>query len=121
LHRHVQRRNSVASFSSTPKSFSLTASQRHGHDLDVAILGGGISGLCTAFYLLAWHERVFPGRAPKITIYESADRLGGWIRTSKESTPNGDWYFEHGPRTLRTRPSSMLLQLVSPPARSRNR
>lgn len=66
---------------------------------DIAILGGGLTGLTTAFYLTRFH----PGA--KITIYETAERLGGWVDTervdvkSDEGVP-GTVVFERGPRTV---------------------
>lgn len=66
---------------------------------DIAVLGGGLTGLTTAFYLTRFH----PGA--RITIYESADRLGGWVDTervevkSNEGT-TGSIAFERGPRTV---------------------
>ena len=65
---------------------------------DVAVLGGGITGLAAAYYL----ARDLP-RA-KITIYEASDRLGGWLSSSRVPVKDGSVLFEAGPRTLR--PSS---------------
>lgn len=44
---------------------------------DIAVLGGGLTGLTTAYYLTRFH----PGA--KVTIYESQARVGGWIDTQK--------------------------------------
>ena len=44
---------------------------------DIAVLGGGLTGLTTAYYLTRFHPEA------KITLYESGDRLGGWIDTEK--------------------------------------
>ncbi|KAG9640064.1 Protoporphyrinogen oxidase, partial [Aureobasidium melanogenum] len=62
---------------------------------DVAVLGGGITGLATAHYLAQSN----PNR--KITIYESSPRLGGWLHTEKVEIDDGHILFEKGPRTLR--------------------
>ncbi|KAJ8097987.1 hypothetical protein POJ06DRAFT_26456 [Lipomyces tetrasporus] len=69
----------------------------------VAVLGGGISGLSTVYYL----TRALPRHVP-ITIYESSKRLGGYIQSTQFVLPSahrntGDDHvlFEHGPRTLR--------------------
>lgn len=60
--------------------------------MSVAILGGGLSGLSAAYYLLK--------RLPtaSVTIIESSNRHGGWIRSEK--LPNGV-IFEQGARTIR--------------------
>ncbi|KAK9484905.1 hypothetical protein V1527DRAFT_442160 [Lipomyces starkeyi] len=69
----------------------------------VAVLGGGISGLSTAYYLV----RALPHDVP-ITIYESSKRVGGYIQSTQLALPgadptsgDGNVLFEHGPRTLR--------------------
>ncbi|CAG0920158.1 unnamed protein product [Notodromas monacha] len=54
------------------------------------VLGGGISGLTTAYYL----SRM--GR--KVALVESSNRLGGWVRTIRN--PDGINY-EVGPRSVR--------------------
>ena len=58
----------------------------------IAIMGGGISGLSSAFYL----SRRFPSAL--ITIYEGSSRLGGCIETAK--FPNG-YKYDLGPKTIR--------------------
>lgn len=59
----------------------------------VAVLGGGISGLAAAYKLSQMHP------TPKrIVLFEAANRLGGWIHSSRNE--DGVVY-EHGPRTLR--------------------
>jgi oxygen-dependent protoporphyrinogen oxidase len=54
----------------------------------VAIIGGGITGLTTAFYL---KRAGIP-----VTLYESGNRVGGVIQTSRS---NG-FLAEHGPNTI---------------------
>lgn len=44
---------------------------------DIAVLGGGLTGLTTAYYLTRFHPNA------RVTIYESQDRVGGWIDTEK--------------------------------------
>lgn len=44
---------------------------------DIAVLGGGLTGLTTAYYLTRFNPEA------KITIYESQARVGGWIDTEK--------------------------------------
>ncbi|KAI1488818.1 hypothetical protein F5X96DRAFT_680192 [Biscogniauxia mediterranea] len=66
---------------------------------EVAILGGGITGLTTAYYL-ARHAK-----NTHITIYEASDRLGGWI--DSEPAPFDEGVLIHrGPRMLRSGGSS---------------
>jgi len=61
----------------------------------IAVFGGGISGLATAFAL---------GREHEVVLFESRDRVGGNIRTEKkhdcwiEWGPNG--FLDNEPRTL---------------------
>lgn len=62
---------------------------------EIAVLGGGITGLASAFYL----TKELPDA--KITIYEASDTLGGWLRTKHIDVGNGSILFEQGPRTLR--------------------
>lgn len=45
---------------------------------DVAVLGGGVTGLSAAFHL----ARMLPPNAT-VTLYEAQDRLGGWVRTEE--------------------------------------
>lgn len=62
----------------------------------IAIFGGGISGLASAYYV----QKEFP-RA-NITIFESSKRTGGWIRSRRIDVGNNEnVVFESGPRTLR--------------------
>ena len=61
----------------------------------IAILGGGITGLSTAFTLL----QTLPNA--NITIYEATNRLGGWINSEKIQVEGGEVVFEWGPRNLR--------------------
>lgn len=70
-----------------------------------AILGGGLAGLTAAYYLL--RQGIKP-----ITIYESSNRVGGWIRTERHADKG--FIFESGPRTIRPRgsPGSNTLELM---------
>lgn len=76
---------------------------------NIAVLGGGITGLSTAYYL----SREFPNA--KITLYEGSERLGGWLRSTPVEVEGGTVLFEGGPRTLRpSAPSAMAtLEIVS--------
>lgn len=42
---------------------------------NIAVLGGGLTGLTTAYYLTRFHPTA------SITLYEADDRLGGWLDT----------------------------------------
>jgi oxygen-dependent protoporphyrinogen oxidase len=53
--------------------------------LRVAVIGGGISGLATAYYLTHDHEGV------DVTLTESSDRTGGLLRSEHA----GGYLFEH--------------------------
>lgn len=72
----------------------------------VGVIGGGITGLSTAFHL----ARRFPNT--KITLFEKKG-LGGWLRSEKVKVGNEQVVVESGPRTLRPN-SAALLELVSP-------
>lgn len=64
----------------------------------VAILGGGISGLSTAHYLLS-NAAKHSVSISKCYILESQSRFGGWLH-SRSFGPNADDIFELGPRTI---------------------
>ncbi|KAI9835291.1 MAG: hypothetical protein M1819_002435 [Sarea resinae] len=76
------------------RSYATAASGR-GDGKDIAVLGGGITGLSTAYYL----SKALP-RA-NITLYEASERLGGWMDTKRVEVGNGTVLLEQGPRTLR--------------------
>ncbi len=61
--------------------------------MTVVILGGGIGGLSSAYYLLKSTKY-------KVILIEASNRLGGWIRSEKHPT---GLVLEAGPRTLRPR------------------
>jgi oxygen-dependent protoporphyrinogen oxidase len=67
---------------------------------DIAVLGAGLTGLTTAWYL----TRALP--EARITIYEEQKRVGGWINTDKAKvkTPDGKEgtvLFEHAARMVK--------------------
>ena len=62
---------------------------------EVAILGGGITGLASAWYL----SQELPHA--KITLYEGNSRLGGWLHSRQVDVGDSNVVFEQGPRTLR--------------------
>ncbi|KAF2850312.1 Protoporphyrinogen oxidase [Plenodomus tracheiphilus IPT5] len=78
----LQQRNYASVEKSSPES--------------IAILGGGIAGLSSAYFI----SKEFPNA--KITIFESGKETGGWIKSRRIDVGNGqDVLFELGPRTLR--------------------
>ncbi|QSZ33754.1 hypothetical protein DSL72_005325 [Monilinia vaccinii-corymbosi] len=74
---------------------SEDGSAEESREPNVAVLGGGITGLATAYYLTRMAPHV------KVTLYEGSDRLGGWLRTKHVDVGDGEVVFEQGPRTLR--------------------
>lgn len=77
----------------------------------IAILGGGLTGLSSAFHL----SRRFPSAS--ITLVEKEPRFGGWVRSErvrvKDKQGNvASFVLEAGPRTLRPNAKSVL-ELVS--------
>lgn len=79
----------------------------------VAVIGGGITGLATAYFLSKASPKI------RITLLEGGKRLGGWLHSEVVETSHGKVIFEKGPRTLRPNiPNGVLtLDLV----RSKNR
>ncbi|KAJ2074748.1 oxygen-dependent protoporphyrinogen oxidase, partial [Coemansia sp. S100] len=71
------------------------------------VLGGGISGLSTAWYLA---QRL--PRTATITVIEGSDRLGGWVRTEQRTAGGAAVLAEKGPRTLRTGTSREALAVL---------
>ncbi|UNI15171.1 oxygen-dependent protoporphyrinogen oxidase [Purpureocillium takamizusanense] len=76
-----------------------TAARNDEGGKSIAVVGGGLTGLTTAYYL----AKQLPASA-RITLYEGSDRLGGWIRTDRVDVDvdgtRGTVGFERGPRTL---------------------
>lgn len=74
-----------------------------------AVLGGGITGLTSA-----WQLAQDP-TCRTINLFEKTDRLGGWMNSETVPVDGGNVVFEYGPRTLRSSlPGSLpLLYLVS--------
>jgi len=69
------------------------------HPRSIAVLGGGLTGLSTAWYLSRWMPNA------RITVFEASDRLGGWIDTETVpvTTPDGKEgtvSFERGARMI---------------------
>ncbi|KAL5395637.1 hypothetical protein PMIN06_005438 [Paraphaeosphaeria minitans] len=68
----------------------------------VAVLGGGISGLASAYFV----AKEFP--KSKITVYEANADSGGWIQSRRVQTSTGDVLFEYGARTLRPGSNALI-------------
>uniref|UniRef100_A0A0A9YYJ2 Protoporphyrinogen oxidase n=1 Tax=Lygus hesperus TaxID=30085 RepID=A0A0A9YYJ2_LYGHE len=68
------------------------------------VLGGGIGGLASAYYLAQGGQ--------KVTLIEGGKRLGGWIKTIRDPTTGVK--FDKGPRTLRVKgePAANTLRLI---------
>ncbi|EME42757.1 hypothetical protein DOTSEDRAFT_73524 [Dothistroma septosporum NZE10] len=69
---------------------------------DVGVLGGGITGLASAYYL----TRELPNA--KVTLYESKENVGGWLQSHRVPVKDGTILFEAGPRTLRPQSNGVL-------------
>ncbi|KIK68777.1 hypothetical protein GYMLUDRAFT_36266 [Collybiopsis luxurians FD-317 M1] len=73
----------------------------------VVVLGGGLSGLSSAFHL----SRRFPNT--QITLVEKTSRLGGWVSSDRVQVQDehghvAEILLEAGPRTLRPNAKSVL-------------
>lgn len=73
---------------------------------NIAILGGGITGLATAHYLTKTL------RNAHITVYEAKPQLGGWLQSKRVEVPGGNVLFEQGPRTLRQGTSALVTRFL---------
>lgn len=62
---------------------------------NVAVVGGGITGLAAAYNL----TKVLPNA--KVTLFEAKKKLGGWLDSELLPVDDGEVLFEWGPRTLR--------------------
>ncbi|KAK5131157.1 hypothetical protein LTR08_001243 [Meristemomyces frigidus] len=96
----ASRRRQPYRFSQSPAIYSATRSRAYSDGPNapthnVAILGGGVTGLASAYYLTKELPRA------KITIYEASDRIGGWLSSTRVPVKDGTILFEAGPRTLR--------------------
>lgn len=73
---------------------------------DIVVLGGGITGLSSAFHL----SRKFP--SSHIHLLEKSRRHGGWINSKRVKVnsegKSAEICLESGPRTLRPNSSSVL-------------
>lgn len=62
---------------------------------EIAILGGGITGLTAAFHI----SKQLP--SARVRIFEKAKTSGGWLGSDLITVDGGYILFENGPRTLR--------------------
>lgn len=70
----------------------------------IAIIGGGIGGLATAFRLREYAKQT--NTALHVTVYEAGDRFGGVIASSQEQ----GFTLEHGPDSIvRSKPAGIQL------------
>lgn len=92
-----------------PRCLRALHTQQTGTTYDAAVIGGGITGLTTAFRLSQ------DPTCSKVTLYEKSGRVGGWLQSETIAVDEGEVVFEYGPRTLRTAvPACLpLLDLVS--------
>ncbi|SPO27876.1 related to HEM14 - Protoporphyrinogen oxidase involved in heme biosynthetic pathway [Ustilago trichophora] len=80
----------------------------------IAVLGGGISGLTSAYRL----AQQLPKHRYDVVLLEHQDRLGGWIQSERIGLPSGEEggsaLIEKGPRSIRPAGYSglMMLELV---------
>lgn len=69
----------------------------------IAVIGGGLSGLTSAFYL----KRFSPDA--DVTLYESSSRLGGVIGTERiDSSGHGCFVIDHGADMFATEPPAAM-------------
>jgi oxygen-dependent protoporphyrinogen oxidase len=80
------------------RAYSAEAAPSH----DVAVLGGGITGLAAAHYITREHPQA------RVTLYEASDRVGGWVSSKRVDVSDGTVLFEGGPRTLRPNSNGVL-------------
>ncbi|EAW06532.1 oxygen-dependent protoporphyrinogen oxidase [Aspergillus clavatus NRRL 1] len=82
----------------TPLAFARNGQWHslHTGTYNAAVIGGGITGLTTAFRLTQ------DPACSKIALFEEAPEVGGWMSSSVVKDPAGNQVvFEDGPRTLR--------------------
>ncbi|KAI9754130.1 MAG: hypothetical protein M4579_004852 [Chaenotheca gracillima] len=88
------------------RGFAATAAAPlPGPPQEIAIVGGGISGLAATHYLAEQYPDV------PIHLYESSSRLGGWVESKRVQVGAGTVVFEQGPRNLRPNAPNGLVTL----------
>jgi oxygen-dependent protoporphyrinogen oxidase len=68
--------------------------------MQIGIIGGGIAGLVSAYYL---SQKIALSKFPhlRILLFERSSRFGGWIRSEQLGIKYDSHIFEVGARTLR--------------------
>ncbi len=76
--------------------------------MNIAIIGGGLSGLSTSVHIrLLAHKQNKP--LPNITLFEASDRLGGVIHTETLTDDHGRTFvIDHGADMFATAPSAAI-------------
>ncbi|KAI1465719.1 Protoporphyrinogen oxidase [Daldinia caldariorum] len=100
LHSSIRKQVACSRSGKFPRSQTrtfATVKADNGKTREIAVLGGGVTGLTAAHYLARY------AKDAHITLYEASDRLGGWIHGQLVPTGNGDEkiLFQSGPRMLR--------------------
>ncbi|KAH8920142.1 Protoporphyrinogen oxidase [Atractiella rhizophila] len=95
LLKNVARRDCLLGVSA--RCFTSSATTRGGRPT-IGIVGGGLSGLSTAYFL----KKSPAFKDASIRIFESSERIGGWINSSSVQLSSGkEVVFESGPRSVR--------------------
>ncbi|PLW18073.1 hypothetical protein PCANC_14711 [Puccinia coronata f. sp. avenae] len=89
-------------------SSSLSAAHMMNENSRFGILGGGLAGLTSAYYL----SKRLP-ESSQIIVWEKAHRFGGWVQSSRvdDQTNGGSFVFESGPRSVRPKGLAGLISL----------
>ncbi|KAI0117103.1 hypothetical protein F4814DRAFT_439621 [Daldinia grandis] len=104
LHSSIRKQVACSRSGKLPRARSqtfATANTHNGKTREIAVLGGGITGLTTAHYL-ARHAK-----NAHITVYDASNKFGGWVSGNLVSTndKSDKILLQSGPRMLRSGPS----------------
>ena len=102
----VKRRNFGHALQSICRPYSSAAAEGESTLKDVAVIGGGITGLTSAFYLKRSRPEV------NVTVYDASPRLGGWLESKHIECEGGKVIFEQGPRSLRVKTDTAVATLM---------
>lgn len=83
----VQLKNKLEKMEQKKQSTNTPVTPSANHEADVVVIGAGLTGLTTAFYLTRGGKNV--------AMIETSDRVGGQIHSHRV----GDFIFESGPNT----------------------